>query len=128
MTLNEATNFWQKGSLADLKVADDLFNLGHFQWCLFLYHLATEKILKAKIAALGKEVPYTRDLSRLAKVGGLPLSGRQIKQLNEITTFNLEARYDDYKSAFYRKATQEYSQKWSQTCKDLHLWIKGQIN
>ncbi len=128
MTLNEASDFWQKGSLKDLKVADDLFNLGHFQWCLFLYHLAIEKILKAKIATFGKEIPYTHNLNRLAKVGDLRLSDSQIKQLNEITTFNLEARYDDYKLAFYQKATHEYSQKWSQACKDLHLWIKSQIN
>ena len=52
----------------------------------------------------------------------------KIPQFNEITTFNLEARYDDYKLAFYQKATHEYNQKWSQACKDLHLWIKGQIN
>lgn len=87
----------------DIKTAKDLFKLGHYDWSLFIWHLSLEKILKAKIASLDKEIIYTHDLVRLAKKAEIPLNQKLIAQLNEITTFNIEARYDDYKLSFYKK-------------------------
>ncbi len=39
---------------------------------------------------------------------------------NEITTFNISARYDDYKFKFYKKATREFTDKWLKIGKELH--------
>lgn len=53
----------------------------------------------------------------------LPIDSKQEMQLKEITTFNIEARYDDYKHSFYKKATLKYTTMWVKYCEELHLWL-----
>ena len=59
-----------------------------------MWHLIIEKLLKAKIALLDKEIIYVHNLVRLAKLADIKLNKEQIKQLKEITTFNIEAVID----------------------------------
>jgi len=103
----------------ETKTADDLFNSGHYDWCLFMWHLAIELIIKAKIVAIGKEYPYTHDLVRLVKKVQVPLSDEIINQLYEITTYNIEARYESEKLHLYKKATKEYTTEWVTKCKNI---------
>lgn len=63
-------------------------------------------------------------LLRLAEVAGVSLSHEQREQLREINTFNVEARYDDYKLKFYKKATKKYAEMWFSITKILLLWFK----
>lgn len=128
MTLNEAVKYWQDSSKKDSYVAQDLFQNSHYNWCLFLWQLTIEKLLKAKIASKGMDIPYTHDLSKLAQAGGLTLSHDSVEKLNEITSFSLEARYDDFKQSFYHKANREYAEKWQAICQELYLWIEKQIS
>lgn len=125
-TPQELAGYWWQSAESNRLVAEDLFKLKHYDWSLFLWHLAIEKSLKAKIAAIGKEIPYVHDLLRLAKEANLPTTGERAEQLNEITTFNIEARYDDYKRAFYKKANKPYTEKWSAVCREIIQWIKSQ--
>jgi len=111
----------------DIKTAKDLFKLKHYDWSLFIWHLAIEKILKAKIISLDKKIIYTHDLVRLAKKAKISLDQNLTAQLNEITTFNIEARYDDYKLSFYKKTTKEYTEKWSKNCQKIYLLIKNSL-
>lgn len=111
----------------DIKAATDLFNSKHYDWSLFIRHLAIEKILKALIISLGKEIVYTHDLTQLAKFANITIDKSLISQLNEITTFNLGARYDDYKLSFYRKATKEYTLRWSKICNKIYEFIKSKL-
>lgn len=99
---------------------------GHRSWVLFLCHLSLEKSLKAVIAGKGKEIPYTHELIRLARETGLTVDPTLATQLNEITTYNLEARYDDYKQAFYKKATPTYTEQWLKISEEIYLWLKKQ--
>ena len=48
----------------------------------------------------------------LAEKAEIKVSSTEKEGLVEISTFNIAARYDDYKLKFYKKATKEYSQKW----------------
>lgn len=126
MTSEEMAKFWQESSDKDVITARDMLSGKHYDWSLFLWHIAVEKALKSKIASLNKEIPYTHDLRLLAIGAGLTLSLEQTAELNEITTFNIEARYDDYKRSFYRKATPEFASQWSKNCENIILWIKNQ--
>ena len=54
----------------------------------------------------------------------IKLSLRQKQDFKEITTFNIEARYDDIKLSFYKKATRKYCAKWSKKCEEYYLWLK----
>ena len=49
------------------------------------------------------------DLLRLAQKAYLQLSDNQQDQFDIITTFNINARYPDYKQSFYKKCTYEYT-------------------
>jgi len=94
---------------------------------LFMWHLAIEKILKARIIFQDKQPLYIHDLSRLAKEAEIELLPELVAQLNEITTYNIEARYDNIKYAFYKKATKEYTTKWIATCRQIYQFIKATI-
>lgn len=118
---------WLIKAEKDIKTAKDLFRLKHYDWSLFIWHLAIEKIVKAKIISLGKQIIYTHDLVRLAKLAEIPLNNELIPQLNEITTFNIEARYDDYKLSFYKKANKEYAGEWSLICEKVYSLVKKQL-
>lgn len=112
---------------SDKEVAYGMYKLGHYQWSLFIWQLVVEKTLKAKIVSMDKDVPATHNLVRLAKDAELEISEKQKEDLEEITGFNLEARYDDYKRSFYKKATKEYTDIWAKKCEELYRWIKNQI-
>ena len=117
---------WILKAKKDIQTAKDLFRLGHYNWCLFIWHLALEKVLKAKLIAGDLPVMYTHDLTRLARKANIALSDKQIRELNEITTFNIEARYDDYKLSFYQKATKKYATLWTKICEAFYqLFKKG---
>lgn len=124
MTKKQIINNWIFKAEKDIETAKDLFKSKHYDWSLFIWHLVIEKILKAKITSLGKTVIYTHDLTRLAKKAEISLDKELISQLNEITTFNIEARYDDYKLSFYKKTTKEYANKWLAICQKVYSSIK----
>lgn len=109
----EAIQQWKKSAFEDLETAQQLFDSQKYSYSLFFLHLALEKILKGLHQHLKHEpaIPIHK-LSRLAEMCGLELDRTIQAQLDEITTFNISARYDDYKREFYKKATKEYSTKW----------------
>lgn len=112
---------------SDIITAKKLFEIERYDWSLFIWHLVVERVLKAKIISIGKDMTYTHDLLRLAKKANLDLDDKTIDELREITTFNIEARYDDYKLSFYKKADKEYSQKWNKICERIYLSVKNTI-
>lgn len=124
MTQSEAVNQWLVSAERNISTARDMFRLKHYDWSLFLWHLVVEKTLKSFIAKNGEVPPPIHDLRKLAAMTGLTLTEDQKTSLKEITTFNIEARYEDYKRSFYKKATRAYAQKWGNICEDLYLWLK----
>ncbi len=46
---------------------------------------------------------------------------------DEITTFNLNARYDDYKQSFYKLCTLEYTNLWIERINILRQWLINQL-
>ncbi len=71
--------------------------------------------------------PYTHDLSRLAGGTALNFSHEQLDWLDTITTFNINARYDDYKQAFYKKCTPAFTEDWISKITTLQQWIKEKL-
>jgi HEPN domain-containing protein len=112
MELGDAIRHWVEGADEDARASAHLFQTGHHQWALFLIHLAVEKMMKARITKQGRSAPLTHDLVRLAREAGVQASDSQLAELNEMTAFSIAARYDDYKRAFFQKATREFAAKW----------------
>jgi len=47
--------------------------------------------------------------------------------LDLISTFNINARYPDYKQAFYKKCTDEYTKERVVEMKEVIAWLKNLI-
>lgn len=127
MSKHEAMKYWLRSAKRDRNVALDMFKDGHYNWSLFMWQLVIERLLKALIIKFDKDVLYTHDLLHLAKSLELVLTPQQKKHLIKITSFNLEARYEDYKEKFYHEATKSFCQEWSNNAEGLYQWLSKQI-
>jgi len=123
----EKLQYWLESAKNDQEAAEKLFEAGKYDWCLFLWHLVIEKLLKAVLTKENKEIPAIHDLKTLSKNTSLTFSQEELAELIEITSFNINARYDDYKRSFHKKAKLEYSSKWSRVCANLANKIKSSI-
>lgn len=128
MTQKEAVQYWRQSARRNHQVAKDLIEIKRYDWSLFLYHLTIEKLLKACVIQAGTVPPYTHDLLKLAKLANLFLTDEYRAWLEEIAKFNIEARYEEEKIAFYKKANVEFTKKWSSNCEKIIKWLKQNIN
>lgn len=120
--------YWIESSRDDLDTADKLFSSKKYHHCLFFVHLALEKILKAIYVSKKKApAPPIHDLVRLSQKSEMDINNDQVLNLVEISTFNVAARYDDYKFKFYKKATKEYAQKWLEIGKSLYQFFRKKL-
>lgn len=120
-------NYWIESSDEDFNVMLDLKEKNRNTYCLFFGQMVIEKLLKALYAKNNKGAPYapkTHDLLYLAEKLNLELTEEQEVILNEITTFNLSTRYDDYKRAFYNKCTDEYTEEQINKIKEVKAWLE----
>lgn len=91
-------------------------------------HLVIERLLKAGVVKItNAHAPFTHDLRRLAKLLKIEFDDEHKRWLDTITTFNLNARYDDYRQDFYKKCTLEYTDKWVSNIKVFREWIKMKL-
>jgi len=117
-------NYWLKTAKEDLKVVDHLFEKEDYSWALFVGHLVLEKVLKGYyVKEVGKQVSYTHSLSYLAHKCSLELSDEQIELLEDVTRFNIEARYPSEKSDFYKLCTRDYTEGYLNRIKEFYLWM-----
>ncbi|MDN5291003.1 MAG: hypothetical protein PWQ06_1242 [Anaerophaga sp.] len=119
---------WIETSDDDFNTMLTLYNSKSFSWSLFIGHISTEKLLKALYVKRFREhAPFTHNLYRLGELIGLEMSDEYSDWFDEITSFNLNARYDDYKKEFYKLCTPEYTQAWIEKIKTIRTWIKEML-
>lgn len=127
MLKNEVVAFWKKSGVIDKKTSEDLFKSRNYVACLFFVHLYLEKTLKGLVQkSTDKPPPFTHDLLVLAKIANLEITKEQEEELAVINTFNIRARYADYKFAFYKKATKVFAEKYCKIAKELYQWFLRQ--
>ncbi len=120
--------YWIRSAEEDYKSGEALLSLGRYVHSLFFCHLTIEKILKALVVKMTNEqAPYEHNLYVLSQSTGIGFSKEQLDLLDEINTFNIKGRYDDYKFKFYQKATKRYAEAYFKKTTDLYLWLKTQI-
>lgn len=121
-------NHWIETSDQDFNTMLDLYNSKSFGWSLFIGHISIEKLFKALyVRRLKKHAPFTHNLYRLGELMDLEMSDEYADWLDEITSFNLNARYDDYKKEFYKLCTPEYTLNWIEKIKIIRKWIKEML-
>ncbi len=107
---------------------ENLFKSKDYHWSLFIGHLALEKLLKAYyVKKKDSHVPLIHDLYRIAEQAELFLNDEQKDFLDEVTRFNISARYPDYKQKFYKKSTKEFTEKNIKKIKEFRQWLKKEI-
>src|SRR3989344_6578967 len=121
MTQKSASTHWFRSAKETSIAAKDNFVIKHYDWSLFLWHLTIEKTLKGIIAKKSMISPPSHDLEKLAKHARISIPNTYRMALHEITTYNIEARYDDYKRRFYKKATKTYTARWTNICQEIYL-------
>jgi len=121
-------NHWIITSDKDYLTMINLFNSKDFHWSLFIGHIVIERLLKACVVKETQDhAPFTHDLTKLSKIAGLNFAEEYLDWLDTISTFNLNARYDSYKEAFYKKCTYEFTLEWIDKIKTLRSWIKEKL-
>ncbi len=116
---------WRKISDEKWKTAESLIKSKRYADALFFCHLTLEAELKACFVEKNKQIaPYIHDLSKLAQSSSIELSKKLGDDLEEINTFNVRARYDNYKDSFYKKATKIYAEKYYKISKELKTWFR----
>ena len=120
--------FLKDSASEDWRTEQSLFELRHYDMCLFCCHLAIEKYLKALILLrTNRPAPFTHSLKRLTEIAGLTFSLEEQNDLGEITTFNISGRYRDIKYQFYKKATKTFCKKYFEISNYLIVCLKKEF-
>lgn len=128
MTIDEQIKYWIEIAENDVPVMDSLFEKSHYVWSLYIGHLIIEKILKAYYVYKNKETPpKTHNLIFLARKSDLSMTEEIEDFLYEVNDFNIEARYPEYKTEFYKKCDKEFAEFNIKKIKESYLWIKSQL-
>jgi HEPN domain-containing protein len=103
-------SYWANSSADSWDTA--IFNLqGHQKLAtLFFFHLAIEKLLKAIWIKdnISNTPPFTYDLQKLFSECELEDNMHWYDYLAIINSWNIEARYPDYKNTLFKLASPEY--------------------
>jgi HEPN domain-containing protein len=122
-------DYWTNSSDEDYKTMEALYEAQRFNWTLFIGHLMIEKLLKAYYVKRQADFPpFTHNLLRIIEKCGIDLTDEDKLFFITVTTFNINARYDDYKMSFYKMCTPEYTSIWMKKIKEKQLWIKELIS
>lgn len=124
INIQKVIDFWIKNAELKWETAKTLKRANKNSDCLFFCHLVLECLLKAHVCQKTKtQAPYTHYLTQLAELAELELNKTQKGLLKTATTFNLKARYDDYKLAFYKKVNKNYADKYFKESNKMRLWL-----
>jgi len=120
MTKQEHIEYWLSTSKEDLESAFAIFNSGKYFWSLFVAQLSLEKLLKAFWVRDNDTnfPPKTHDLNKIAKETNLSFIDTDKEFLAEVSAFNIEARYPDYKKKFNERCTQDFANKYLSEIKE----------
>lgn len=119
---------WIDSSEEDFQTMLSLYDSKSYGWSMFLGHISVEKLLKAVyVSKFNKHAPFLHNLYRLAELSNLNMTEEQADWLDKVTSFNLNARYDDYKREFYSLCTPEFTKEWVDKIIILRLWIKQML-
>lgn len=90
-----------------------------------MFRSGFEKLLKGIYIknTISDNPPKTHDLMVIADKAGLETDEKQKDLLDMITTFNISARYPDYKQSFYQKCTEEFTLARINEIKELRVWM-----
>lgn len=125
--IEKQINYWSNSSNDDFVTMQNLYKSKDYDWALFLGHIVLEKLIKGLSVKINKKHPlFAHDLLRLMSLINIEVPENYEEWLDEITTFNINARYDNYKSDFKKRCNQEFTAIWIKRIKELREWLINQ--
>jgi len=126
--INTIIQHWRESSEQNYSTMLNLIKTKEYSWALFMGHLVIEKLIKALyVKKLHQHPLFKHDLLWLIKNIDVKLPINYDEWLDEITTFNINARYDDYKQSFFKLCTFEYSKTWIERIEKIRKWLINQL-
>ena len=123
----DKTEYWLILCDDDIPVAKTLLKTKNYLWMSFICHLIVEKAIKAVIAGkTGKEPKRIHDLVKLANQANIEneLADSQLNFLEELTPYNIEARYASYREKMASKLSPEYCKGLMERTEEFVCWIR----
>ncbi len=128
MAEQEIIDYWIRSSDENFQTMQNLFKSGDYSWALFMGHLVIEKLLKAHyVKNTKKDPPLIHDLLRISQKAGIDPEERMMDLLDEITTFNIKGRYDDYKESFKKICTESFTSDKINNIIEVRKWLKKRL-
>lgn len=129
LTRKQHVDYWLHGASENIKDMRAAIKSKRRAMAMFCGHLAIEKMLKGLCAVRDFEVWRDHKLLNLTDNAGLTdlLTDEQLEELAIITSFNIEARYDDIKKRFNDTCTPSYVAEWSKKIITWHRYLKSII-
>jgi len=121
--------YWFESADSDYETMKVLYDNNKNTWCLFIGHLVIEKLLKgiyAKNNSRNPVAPKIHNLILLSQKANLEVPIEIREKIQIINTFNISARYDDYKKNFDRKCTNDYTAEQIKNIEEVRRWLKEQ--
>lgn len=129
MNNTEFVRYWFESSDNDYETMQVLYKNKKNTWCLFIGHLVIEKLLKGIYARNNTEnpiAPKIHNLILLSQKAKLIVPANIREKIQIINTFNISARYDDYKRSFDNKCTDNYTEMQVRNIEEVREWLKKQ--
>jgi len=106
-----------------------MLDAGRYLYVAYMCQQAVEKLLKAIIAHHGKENMPIHNLNRLAELADLreELTDDQVDLLAELTAYNIEARYGDYKENLSEVVDMRKAEILYAKTQELFQWLYSKI-
>ena len=128
--MSDIVNYWIQGADKDYESMLKIYEAKQYTWTLFIGHLVIEKLLKGLYAQNNPTNPHPpkiHNLLILAKKCNLDIDNETARNLITFNSFNITARYEDYKNSFYEKCTFEYTKQQLEKIKEVRICIKNQL-
>jgi len=127
--MDKIIEHWIERSKYDLDTAKAMLETGRYLYVAYMCQQAIEKMLKAIIAQKGKENFPIHNLNRLAEIAKLSieLNSEQFNFLAELTPYNIEARYGDYKENLSEIIDEKKALQVYQNTREIHKWFYQKI-
>jgi len=126
--IDKTVKYWLESADYDMGVAEAMYEKKKYPYALFMGHLALEKLLKAAVVKTTRaHAPYTHSLPILAGKLDIKIPQRTIKSLVRFMEFHLEARYPDEQKKFYKKCTQQFTNRKLEGMKKIFIWLKNRL-
>lgn len=130
MDKDKKVHYWLDIAAYDLDTAEAMFQTQRWLYVAFMYNQVIEKTIKAYWnSARDDDPPYTHNHAQLAVGCGLydKMSEEQKNFIDEITNYNIEARYPEDKDALAHTLSPTVCRRIIDETKQLQQWIISKL-